>query len=74
MNTDLAFLIGSNDVKMDEETRAWYEGHRQDILRPHPSSASSSPPTSTPAAATPAANDASPPDSAAETADVPVIL
>ena len=76
-NTDLAFLISGNDGKMDEETRAWYDGHRQDILRHPPSSASSS--TSTPSAATPAANDASPPDSAADkaqegTADVPVIV
>jgi hypothetical protein len=78
-NTDLTFLIGGNDGKMDKETRAWYDAHRQDILRPLPSSASSSPPTSTHAAATPAANDASPPDSAADkaregTADVPIII
>jgi hypothetical protein len=33
-NTDLAFLIGGSDGKMDEETRAWYDGHRQEILRP----------------------------------------
>jgi hypothetical protein len=77
-NTDLAFLIGGNDGKMDEETRSWYDAHRQDILRP-PSTASSSPSTSTPAAATPAANDASPsnstPDKAQKgTADVPVIV
>jgi hypothetical protein len=74
-NTDLAFLI---DGKMDEETRAWYNAHRQDIIRP-PSSASSSPSTSTPTAATPVANDASPPDFAADkaqegTADVSVIV
>jgi hypothetical protein len=62
-NTDLAFLIGGNDDKMDKETRAWYDAHRQDILRPM-STASSSPSTSTPAAATPAVDDASPPDSA----------
>jgi hypothetical protein len=31
-NTDLAFLIGGNDATMDEETRAWYDAHRQDIL------------------------------------------
>jgi hypothetical protein len=33
-NTDLAFLIGGNDAVMDEETRAWYDAHRQDILHP----------------------------------------
>jgi hypothetical protein len=33
-NTDLAFLIGGNDTAMDEETRAWYEAHRQAILHP----------------------------------------
>jgi hypothetical protein len=73
------FLIDANGIKMDEETRAWYDGHHQDILRPPPSSASSSPPPSTPAVATPAVNDASPPDFAVdkaweETADVHVIL
>jgi hypothetical protein len=77
-NTDLAFLIGGNDGKMDEETRAWYDAHRQDILRP-PSTASFSPSTSTPAAATPAGDDASPPDSALGktqegTDDVPFIV
>jgi hypothetical protein len=41
-NTDLAFLIGGNDVAMDEETRAWYDAHRQEILWP-PSTASASP-------------------------------
>jgi hypothetical protein len=71
-------LIGGNDGKMDEETRAWYDAHRQDILRP-PSTASSSPSTSTPAAVTPAADDASPPDSPPDkaqkgTADEPVII
>jgi hypothetical protein len=55
-NTDLAFLIGGNDGQMDEETRAWYDVHRQDILRP-PSTALSSPSTSTPAASTPAIDD-----------------
>jgi hypothetical protein len=40
-NTDLAFLIGGNDAAMDEETRASYDAHRQDILQP-PSTASSS--------------------------------
>jgi hypothetical protein len=77
-NTNLAFLIGGNDGKMDEETRAWYNAHCQDILRP-PWTASSSPSMSTPAAATPAADDASPPDSASDkaqegTADVHVIV
>jgi hypothetical protein len=33
-NTDLAILIGGNDAAMDEETRAWYAAHHQDILRP----------------------------------------
>jgi hypothetical protein len=41
-NTDLAFLISSNNGKMEKETRAWYDAHRQDILWP-PSTASSSP-------------------------------
>jgi hypothetical protein len=72
-NTDPAFLIGGNDGQMDEETRAWYDAHRQDILWP-PSTASSSPSTSTPAA-----DDASPPDSTPDkahegTADEPVIV
>jgi hypothetical protein len=59
-NTDLAFLIGGNDAAMDEETRAWYDAHRQDILQP-PSTALSM--TSTPSTtSTPAANDASPPE------------
>jgi hypothetical protein len=77
-NTDLAFLIGGNDRKMDGQTRAWYDAYRQDILR-DPSTASSSPWTSTPAAATLAADDASPPDFAPDkaregTADVLVIV
>jgi hypothetical protein len=46
-NTDLAFLVGGNDAAMDEETRAWYDAHRQDILRPLSSPST----TSTPAAA-----------------------
>jgi hypothetical protein len=41
---------------------------------PASTSSSSLSTTSSPAAATLAANDASPPDSAADTADVPVIL
>nr|XP_051196773.1 uncharacterized protein LOC127310112 [Lolium perenne] len=37
----------SNTDLMDEETSIWYEGHRNDILRPTPASSSSSPaPTS----------------------------
>jgi hypothetical protein len=77
-NTDLAFLIGGNDANMDEETRTWYDAHREDIIWP-PSSALSSPSTSTSSAATPAANDASPPDSTIDkvregTADVLVIV
>jgi hypothetical protein len=56
-NTDLAFLIGGNDAVMDEETRAWYEAHRQEILQP-PSTASSTPSTTS----TLAADDASPPE------------
>jgi hypothetical protein len=31
-NTESVFLIGGNDDKMDEETWAWYDAHRQDIL------------------------------------------
>jgi hypothetical protein len=64
-NTDLAFLIGGNDAAMDEETRAWYEAHRQDILRP-PSTTS-----------TAAAEDASPPEAQEGqegTADEPVVV
>jgi hypothetical protein len=74
-NTDLAFLIGSNDAAMDEETRAWYDAHRQDILRP-PSTASSSPSTtSTPSTmSTPAADDASPPEAQEGTTDEPVVV
>jgi hypothetical protein len=56
-NTDLAFLIGGNDAAMDEETRAWYDAHRQEILRP-PSTASASPSMTS----TPVADDASPPE------------
>jgi hypothetical protein len=68
-NTDLAFLIGGNDATMDEETRAWYDAHRQDILRP-PTTASSSPSTTS----TPAADDASPPEAQEGTADEPVVV
>jgi hypothetical protein len=68
-NTDLAFLIGGNDTAMDKETRAWYDAHRQDILRPL-STASSSPTTTS----TPAANDASPSEAQEGTADEPVVV
>jgi hypothetical protein len=68
-NTDLAFLIGGNDAAMDEETRAWYDTHRQAILRP-PSTASSSPSTTS----TPAANETSPPEAQEGTADEPVVV
>jgi hypothetical protein len=67
--TDLAFLIVGNNAAMDEETRAWYDAHRQDILRP-PSTASSSPSTTS----TPAAEDASPPEAREGTADEPVVV
>jgi hypothetical protein len=56
-NTDLAFLIGGNDTAMDEETRACYEAHRQEILQ-LPSTASSTPSTTS----TLVADDASPPE------------
>jgi hypothetical protein len=62
-NTDLAFLIGGNDAAMDEEKRAWYDAHRQAILRP-PSTASSYPSTTS----TLAADDASPPEAQEGTA------
>jgi hypothetical protein len=68
-NTDLAFLIGGNDAVMDEETRAWYDAHRQDILRP-PSTASSSPLTTS----TPVADDTSPSEAQEGTADEPVVV
>jgi hypothetical protein len=73
-NTDLAFLIGGNDAAMDEETRAWYDAHRQDILRP-PSTASSSPSTtSTPSTMSPpAVDDAAPPEQEG-IADEPVVV
>jgi hypothetical protein len=68
-NTHLAFLIGGNDTAMDEETRAWYDAHRQAILH-LPSTASSSPSTtSTPA------DETTPPEAAQEgTADEPVLV
>jgi uncharacterized protein YfiM (DUF2279 family) len=65
-NTDLAFLIGSNDTNMDDETRAWYDAHRRDILRP-PSASSSSASMSTPTASTTADADASPDDATPDT-------
>jgi hypothetical protein len=68
-NTDLAFPIGSNDAAMDEETRAWYDAHRQEILRP-PSTALASPSTTS----TPAADDASPPEVQEGTVDEPVVV
>jgi hypothetical protein len=68
-NTDLAFLIRGNDTAMDEETRAWYDAYRQDILRP-PSTTSSSPSTTS----TPAGDDASPPEAQEGTADEPVVV
>jgi hypothetical protein len=77
-NTNLAFLIDSNDANMDEETRAWYDAHRQEILRPR-SADSSTTSTSTPAAATTADADGSPPDAAPDeaqdgTAHEPIIV
>jgi hypothetical protein len=74
-NTDLPFLIGGNDAAMGEETRAWYDAHRQDILRP-PSTASFSPSTmSTPSTtSTLTADDASPPEAQEGTADEPVVV
>jgi hypothetical protein len=68
-NTNLAFLIGGNDAAMDEKMMAWYDAHRQDILRP-PSTASSSPSTTS----TPAAEDASPPEAQEGTADEPIVV
>jgi hypothetical protein len=68
-NTDLAFLIGGNDAAMDEETRAWYDAHRQEILWP-PSTTSASPSMTS----TPAADDASPPEAQEGTADEPVVV
>jgi hypothetical protein len=68
-NTDLAFLIGGNDAAMDEETRAWYDAHRQEILRP-PSATPASPSMTS----APAADDASPPEAQEGTTDEPVIL
>jgi hypothetical protein len=68
-NTDLAFLIAGNDAAMDEETRAWYDAHRQEILRP-PSTALASPSTTS----TPAADNASPPEAQEGTADEPVVV
>jgi hypothetical protein len=70
-NTDLAFLIGGNDGQMDEETRAWYDAHCQDILRPSSTTSSSS---STPTAATLVLDDASPPEAQEGTVDEPVII
>jgi hypothetical protein len=67
-NTSLAFLNGGSDAAMDEETRAWYDAHRQAILRP-PLTASSSPSTtSTPA------DETTPPEAQEGTADEPVVV
>jgi hypothetical protein len=63
------FLIGGSDAAMDEETRAWYDAHRQAILRP-PATVASSPSTTS----TPAADDASPPEAQEGTADEPVVV
>jgi hypothetical protein len=69
-NTDLAFLIGGNDTAMDEETRAWYDAHRQAIFHP-PSTASSSSPSTT----SPSADETTPPEEAQEgTADEPILV
>jgi hypothetical protein len=68
-NTDLAFLIGGNETAMDKETRAWYDAHRQAILRP-PLTASSSPSTTS----TPAADKTSPPETQEGTANEPVVV
>jgi hypothetical protein len=74
-NTDLAFLIGGNDAAMDEETRAWYDAHRQDILRPSSTVSSSPSTTSTPSTmSTPAADNASLPEAQEGTADEPVVV
>jgi hypothetical protein len=51
---------------MDEETRAWYDAHRQAILRPLSSSS--------PSTTTPTADDASPPEAQEGTADEPVVV
>jgi hypothetical protein len=65
-NTDLAFLIGGNDAAMDEETRAWYDTHRQEILRP--------PSTSPSMISTPVGDDTSPPEAQEGTTDEPVVV
>jgi hypothetical protein len=57
-NTDLAFLIGGNDTAMDEETRAWYDAHRQAIL--HPLSTALFSPSTT----SPSADETTPPEEA----------
>jgi hypothetical protein len=68
-NVDLAFLMDGNDTVMDEETRAWYDAHRQAILLP-PSTASSYPSTTS----TPAADKTSLPEAQEGTADEPVVV
>ncbi|XP_071684012.1 uncharacterized protein [Lolium perenne] len=71
-NTDLAFLMGGGDMElMDEETRNWYQGHRNDILRattsspPAPTSSTSPSTSSTAAASTSTAAASSSPAAAA---------
>jgi hypothetical protein len=68
-NTDLVFLIGGNDTTMDKETRAWYDAHRQDILRPSTTASSSLLTTSTPAG-----DDVSPSEAQEGTADELVVV
>jgi hypothetical protein len=67
-NTDLAFLIGGNDTAMDEETRAWYDAHRQAILRPLSTASSSPSMTFT------LADETTPPEAPEGTADEPVVV
>jgi hypothetical protein len=68
-------LLKTTSVAMDEETRAWYDAHRQEILRP-PSTASSSPSTMSThsTTSTPAADDASSPEAQEDTTDEPVVI
>jgi hypothetical protein len=67
---DHGFGDDTQDVdEEEEETRAWYDAHRQAILRP-PSNASSSPSTTS----TPAADETSPPEAQEGTADEPVVV
>jgi hypothetical protein len=68
-NTDLVFMIVGNDAAMDEETRVWYDAHRQDILRPT-STASSSPSTTS----TPTTDNAPSPETQEGTPDEPAVV